>query len=116
MDLSQLQALLAGLPSPWGLIAGVVLTLAVQYLRNRNPAPKPGPTPTPDPQPAPEPIPLPSFPDRPILNGILEMIRMLLQSRIGPVTPFGTTVAPADLDPKAARKIAQAVMDAIGEG
>lgn len=57
MDLSQLQAALAGL-GPWGIVLGVAITLAVQWYKGRQPAPAAG------------------DPSTPLLDAVLNLIRV----------------------------------------
>jgi hypothetical protein len=93
--LDALNAQLATL-GPWGIVAGIALTIGVQFLRKRlnvtlptlpanpstpaNPAPV---NPAPVPVPVPVPVPAPQS-DTPILDAVVSIIRTkLLQNRKG---------------------------------
>jgi hypothetical protein len=96
MDLSGLLAMLAALPAPYGILAGIGATLLFNWLRKRNPnlpIPAPGPVPSPVPGPVPPVGPSPT----PLLDAAKQLLNLLLQQRLAAKSqPF--QAAPADLD------------------
>jgi hypothetical protein len=95
MDLSGLLAMLAALPAPYGIIAGIGVTLLFNWLRKRNPnLPLPGPGPVPPVGPSPGPPP-PASPT-PILDAARVILDQLLRRRLAERQPV--QALPADLD------------------
>jgi hypothetical protein len=95
IDLTNLNALLAGL-GPWGILIGAGLTIGVNWFRNRrNPQPAPAPA---DPANPNAPAPKPS--GTPILDMVLDVIR----KRLRPVS-FQSLPAEPDLTPEEAVEI-----------
>jgi len=86
-----------------GLLAGAVLTLVAQRLRNRVPAPAPEPTPSPNPTPSPvEPGPF-SPTGRPILDALLKALLL----RLGKPQAFGAN-GTEELEDKLIRLLGEA--------
>jgi hypothetical protein len=78
LDLSAVTAVLAGL-GPWGLLAGVVLTLGVQWAKKKFPHLVPGkPSPVPEPGPAPAPNPSDPIPAAPTGRPLLDLALRIL--------------------------------------
>lgn len=79
MDLSGLQALLAGL-GPWGLLIGAAIPFILKFLQARLKA-----TPTPGPVPVPVPDPVPTVPSNtPIRDAARELMLKLLGILMSP--------------------------------
>lgn len=93
MDLNSLLLMLNGL-GPWGILIGAVLTIGVQWLRNRNPQPAPAPIDPNSPTPTPEPS------KTPLLDALLSLLKLTLLKK--------ATTAPAKFE-----AVAEATTDDI---
>ena len=106
MDLTALNAWLAGL-GPWGIALGAALTIAAKILRDRM-SKQPQPAPAPAPAPAPQPQPAPS--DTPLLDALLQVLRLRLTKRVFAAGP-GSAPVSADITPEQFSKVVDAARE-----
>lgn len=81
---------------PWGVLVGVAVTLAAQFLRNRLPS---GPAPVPPPSPAPAPH------GTPVLDALLALLRARFTAPAQSATVTTTAAPVADLDHETAADV-----------